>query len=177
MLWTGWVVKRSQSIGLANGQLLGGGQMQSFTAGSSWTAAQYAIAYGGLLLGTKLFGRMVDPTKFRQGGMHLIFAKLAYTEVIARSPWAAQQFGRVPARVAYSPRSGQTWLSQGGQYSAMQGLVDASPLDGLVDASPLDGKLRSGYGGLLPSITPPDEADRARWDGSGYTSQYNAAYA
>lgn len=142
-LFTAFVVRKWGALGGGAGQLLGGGPVQSWTAGQSWTMGQYILAGLAAHFGAKLFGRskMLNASAFRKGGFDLIFTKLMWTEGIARSEWAKQQFGNA-GNVAYSPGTGQTWLSQGGQSVAMQGgvLVEASPLDGeLVTATPLDG--------------------------------------
>jgi len=166
-----WVVRRYGSTG----QLFGGGPVNSQTAGQSWTFGQYILAVLAAHFGSKVFGRVISGEKFREGAIDLILTKFVWTEGIARSDWAKTQFGS--PQIRYSPRSGQSWLAQGGQWSAMQGLVEASPLDGLVEASPLDGNAgRGGYGHLMPASTPPAVADRARWSGSGYTSKFNAVY-
>ncbi len=165
-----WVVRRYG----ASGQLFGGGPVTSQLAGQSWTFGQYILAVLTAHFGSKVFGRVISGDKFREGAMDLILTKFVWTEGIARSDWAKQQFGSPQVRA--SP-DGQAWLAQGGQWSAMQGLVEASPLDGLVEASPLDGhRRRGGYGSLMPASTPHTEADRARWSGSGYTSKFNAVY-
>lgn len=166
-------MQRAGLLGIGGGQLLGGGVMQSQTAGGSWSAAQYAIAFVGAHFGAKIFGKFFSPTEFQRGARDLIFTKLVWTELIGRSQWAKQQFGGF----RYNRNTGTTWLTGGGRAVSMQGLVQASPLDGLVQASPLDGTGYGSYGGLLPSTTSPDQAMRARWSGDGYTSEYNAAYS
>lgn len=140
------------------------------TAGQSWTLGQYVLAAVALNIGAKLFGRFWSETDFRQGGWHMIFMKLVWTEGIARSDWAREQFG---AKISYDPSNGSTWLTQGGQQVSMQGtedtrIVEASPLDGGEDigerlrvASPLDG-----YG----------TGQRSRSSGGDAVSRYTAIY-
>ncbi len=151
-----------------------GGPKTSVTAGGSWTLGQYILAAVALNIGAKAFGRMWSEAEFKQGGWDLIFFKLVWTEGIARSPWAKTQFG---AHINYDPTSGTTWLTQGGQQVSMQGnerLVTASAMDGserLVTASPMDG-----MGHLLPPNTDAATAKLGRNAGSGYVSNYQAAY-
>lgn len=176
-LTVAYVVQRYGSMG----QLFGGSPVQSQTAGTSWTFGQYVLAYLVAVYGSKLFGRVLNGAKFREGAMDLIMTKFIWTEGIARSDWARAQFGA--PQVAYSPRTGQTWIAQGGQYSAMQGamgdgLVTASPLDGLVEASPLDGPYGSSFGHLVAADTlSPKKLKNARYSGTAYRSNYNAAYS
>ncbi len=166
-----WVVQRYGGAG----QLLGGGQVQSQAAGGSWTAGQYILAYLTAIYGAKLLGKVVNPTGFREGAMDMILTKFVWTEGIARSDWARAQFGA--PQVAYDPSSGQSWLAQGGQWSAMQGLVEADALDGLVEADALDGT-GSSYGSLVgPDTLSPKALKNARYSGTAYTSNYNAAYS
>jgi hypothetical protein len=153
-----------------------GGPRTSKTAGGSWTLGQYILAAVALNIGARVFGRIWSEGEFKQGGWDLIFFKLVWTEGIARSGWAKQQFG---ANINYDPASGTTWLTQGGQQVSMQGaesdrLVTASAMDGsdrLVTASPLDG-----LGHLLPPGTDDATAKVGRNSGSGYVSNYQAAY-
>lgn len=167
-----WVVQRYGGAG----QLLGGGQVQSQAAGGSWSAGQYILAYLTAVYGSKLLGKVVNAAGFREGAMDLILTKFVWTEGIARSDWARQQFGA--PQVAYSPDTGQSWIQQGGQWSAMQGLVEADALDGLVEADALDGTGGSAYGHLVDADTlSPRRAKNARYSGSAYSSNYNAAYA
>lgn len=144
--------------GLGGGQLLGGAPIQSPTAGQSWGLGQYIVAALAAHFGAKLFKRVLNPSEFRRGGLDLLFTKLIWTEGIARSDWAKQQFGNTGP--SYSPSTGQTWLSTGGRSVAMQGeLVEASPLDGeLVEASPLDGH-RGMPGASMASYHPTESAD------------------
>lgn len=172
-----WVVRRYGT----SGSLFGGAPTTSQTAGTSWTLGQYLLAYLAAVYGSKLFGRVLDSGKFREGAMDLILTKFVWTEGIARSDWARQQFGA--PQVRWSPQTGQSWLAQGGQWSAMQGgmgdaLVEQSPLDGLVEATPLDGTGGSSYGHLVAEETlTPKRRKNARYTGSAFTSNYNAAYA
>ncbi|TPV95536.1 MAG: hypothetical protein B7733_09425 [Myxococcales bacterium FL481] len=169
-------MRRWGSLGGVGGQLLGGGPVQSWTAGTSLTFGQYILGALAVHFGSKIFGKFLNAEEFRRGGYDLLLTKLVWTEGIARSDWARSQFGNVGVR--YSPDTGQTWLSQGGQWAAMQGeLVEASPLDGeLVEASPLDGSPTHAYGRLMPSTTPDREANMGRYLGAGFTNRYNAAY-
>lgn len=174
-LWVAWVVRRWGALGGAGGQLLGGGATQSWTAGSSWTLGQYILAGVAIHFGSKIFGRVMPAEQFREGGWDLILTKLVWTEGISRSDWAKAQFGS--PRVAYSPGSGQAWMEQGGQWSALQGeerIVEASPLDGtrIREASALDG-----MGHLLPPDVSASVAKQGRYSGSGYVNNYQAAYA
>lgn len=173
-----WVIRRYG----AQGQLFGGAVRNSPMAGGSWTLGQYVLAYLAAHFGAKVFGRVLDGTKFREGAMDLIMTKFVWTEGFSRSTWAQQQFGA--PQVAYSPGSGQSWVAQGGQWSAMQGtgmgdaLVSESPLDGLVESSPLDGAGGGGYGHLVAQDTlSPTAAKNARYTGSAYSNPYNAAYS
>jgi hypothetical protein len=177
-LWTSWVVRRWGALGGAGGQLLGGGPVQSWTAGSSWTLGQYGLAILAAHFGSKLFGKVLDAGDFRQGCWDLILTKLIWTEGIARSDWAKSQFGS--PRIRGNRRTGQAWLQQGGQWEALQGahgmgdtIVDAGALDGpmgdtIVTANQLDGLMHPG--------TPDAIAQRARWTGSGDVNPWNAAY-
>lgn len=166
-----WVVRRYGS----SGQLFGGAQMNSQTAGGSWTLGQYVLAYVTAVYGSKLFGKVLNASAFREGAMDLILTKFVWTEGIARSDWARAQFGA--PQVAYSPGTGQSWIQQGGQWSAMQGLVEADALDGLVEADALDGEYGA-YGHLVDADTlTPKRAKNARYSGTAYKSNYNAAYA
>lgn len=137
--------------GLGGGQLLGGAPTQSPTAGQSWGLGQYIVAALATHFGSKLFKRVLNPAEFRRGGYDLLLTKLVWTEGIARSDWAKEQFGNYST--SYSPSTGQTWLSAGGRQVAMQGeLVESSSLDGeLVEASPLDGSNGGQRGaGMMP---------------------------
>lgn len=170
-LATAWAVRQFGK----QGGLFGTAHV-SPTMGESWGWSQYAIAGAVAMWGPKLLGKFVSPKEFQRGAVDLIIQKLVWTEGIARSEWAVKQFGN---DVGLDPSSGQMYMNQGGDnWSAMQGydgLVEASPLDGLVEASPLDGSV-SGYGHLLPAGTSAAQAATGRYTGSGYTSNFHAAF-
>lgn len=157
----------------------GGLFSQSHTSpmmGESWGWGQYAVAGAVAMWGPKLLGKFVNAKEFQRGAVDLIIQKLVWTEGIARSDWAVQQFGN---DIGLDRSTGQMYVDQGGgDYSAMQGyrgLVESSPLDGLVGASPLDGQT-SGYGHLLPAGVSAQTAQTGRYTGSGYTSNFHAAF-
>jgi hypothetical protein len=135
------------------------------TQGESWGPGQYLTAVLAMHFGAKLFGRFVAPAEFRRGAADLITSKLVWTEGISRMPMMQQAFGG-PVRL---DDGGQVWVDQGGQWDAMQGLVEGSALDGLVEGSALDG-------GWLPPGTDSQFALRAAYQGSGYASPFQAAY-
>jgi hypothetical protein len=179
-LWVAWAVRR-WGAQFGGGGLFGTPQT-SPTAGESWTLGQYFIGYLALTVGSNFFGRWVSPAQFRQGGIDLLFTKLAWTEGIARSQWAQTQFGaatygQAEGDVQQTP-DGQTWLQQGGQWVALQGqLVQSSPLDGaLVSASPLDGAGSYGMGHQLTPETDPALAIAAHYQRTGARSPYAAPY-
>jgi hypothetical protein len=130
-----------------------GGQTSEL-AGAAWSWKQYAAAVGVAMYGGKLLGRFVNATEFAEGAWDLILTKAIWTDGIARSQFAVEQFGDGMVQVA--PGTGQSWINQGGQYVNLQGgtLVDASSLDGgtLVEASSLDG-------GTLVEASGMDGAD------------------
>jgi hypothetical protein len=152
-----------------------GGQSQSPMYGNSWTLGGYVVAVLATHIGARLFGKFISSAGFKQGGWDLILTKLVWTEGFARSPWLQQTFGQAEGQVQVGP-DGQSWILQGGQWNAMQGIVESSPLDGIVESSPLDGA-GSAYGHLLPADTPADVAAAAAYQGAGFTSPYDAAYA
>lgn len=166
-----WAVRRWGGTG----SVWGGGVVTSPTAGESWTWKQYGIALLVAQFGPKVFGKFVDASGFRQGAMDLIVTKAVWTEGIARSPWAQQQFGT--GDVMADPGNGQLYWDQGGRQVAMQGLVQASSLDALVEASPLDGPNDYSYGHLMPTGTSAQEQATGLYQGSGYVDPYHAAYA
>jgi hypothetical protein len=173
-LFVSAVVKR---FGTQGGSLFGGPQ-SSPTVGGSWSMGQYLAALLAANLGAKVFGRFLNAAEFRRGGMDLILTKLVYTEGLARSPGLQAILGNVPENQIRVDADGQTYLQQGGRWVAMQGpLISASPLDGLVEAAPLDGPPGYGYGHLLPAATDAATVEAGKWAGSGFTSNYNAAYS
>ena len=132
MMATAWAVRRWGGQGG-----LFGTQHTSPMMGQSWSFAQYAIAGAVAAFGPRLLGKWINPSEFRRGAVDLMVQKFIWTEGLARNQWAQQQFGQ---DIAMGPQN-QLYYDQGGQWNAMQGLVEASPLDGLVEASPLDGDL------------------------------------
>lgn len=166
-----WAVRRWGGPGSIFGDM-----RASPTAGESWSMGQYLVAGLVAQYGPKLLGKFVNPTEFRRGAWDLILTKLIWTEGISRSPWAQQQFGTTDSAIAFDPGVGQMYLNQGGQWSAMQGLVESSALDGLVEASPMDGTT-SGYGHLLPTGSTKRTATRGKYHGTGHTSIYHAAFS
>lgn len=169
-LATAWAVKQWGKPGGLFGQ-----DHTSEMLGKSWGWSQYAIAGAVAAWGPKVFGRFIDATEFRRGAVDLIMFKAVWTEGIARSPWAVRQFGN-PGDVAYDPSGGGMYVDQGGSWNSMQGLVEESPLDGLVEASPMDGAYGGSMGHLLPANVSPSLAAQGRYSGSGYTSNYHAAF-
>lgn len=172
-LATAWAVRQ---FGQAGG--LFGQQFTSPMMGESWGWSQYAIAGAVAMWGPKLLGKFVNAKEFQRGSVDLIIQKLVWTEGISRSAWAVKQFGNT---IGIDSGTGQMYMDQGGgNYAAMQGLVEASPMDGLgslVEASPMDGHGGHGYGHLLPAGTSAQTAATGRYTGSGYTSNYHAAFA
>ena len=169
-----WAVRQ-----FGKGGGLFGQQFTSPTMGESWGWSQYAIAGAVAMWGPKLLGKFINAKEFQRGAVDLIVQKLVWTEGIARSDWAVQQFGNT---IGIDSGSGQMYMDQGGgNYAAMQGygnLVEASPMDGLVEASPMDGSHgMSSYGHLLPAGVSAQTAATGRYTGSGYTSNYHAAFA
>lgn len=136
----------------SGGSSWGGGTSE--LAGGAWGWQQYATAVIIAMWGPKLLGRFVPAGEFSEGAWDLILTKAIWTEGIARSDWAKEQFG-VTGDVQYNQATGQMMIDQGGKYVNMQGgqLVQAGPLDGfgaledgpslsggtLVQAGPLDG--------------------------------------
>lgn len=170
-LATAWAVRRwSQQPGG-----LFGTAYTSPTAGEGWSMPQYVIAGIVAMWGPTLLRRFVSPTEFRRGAVDLILEKFVWTEGIARNQWAVNAFGT--GDVGYDASTGQSYVQQGNRWSAMQGLVQASPLDGLVEASALDGSPGYSYGHLLPPGVPASTAKFGKQSGSGFTSQYHAAYS
>ena len=173
-LATAWAVRQFGKSGGLFGQ-----QFTSPMMGESWGWSQYAIAGAVAMWGPKLLGKFINAKEFQRGAVDLIVQKLVWTEGIARSDWAVQQFGNT---IGIDSGSGQMYMDQGGgNYAAMQGygnLVEASPMDGLVEASPMDGGHgMSSYGHLLPAGVSQQTAATGRYTGSGYTSNYHAAFA
>jgi hypothetical protein len=169
MLTVAWAVKQ---WGKPGG--LFGSSHTSETAGTSWGWSQYAIAGAVATWGPKVFGRFIDATEFRRGAVDMIMFKAVWTEGISRSEWGVKQFGT--GDVGYDTSDGQMYVDQGGRWGAMQGLVESSPMDGLVEASAMDG-LAYGYGHLLPADVSIETANRGKYSGSGYTSNYHAAFS
>lgn len=169
-LATAWAVRQFGKSGGLFGQAY-----TSDTMGQSWGWSQYAIATAVAMWGPKLLGRLVNAKEFQRGAVDLIVQKFVWTEGIARNAWAVEQFGNA-GDIGLDPGSNQLYVDQGGgSYSAMQGLVESSPLDGLVEASPLDGTTSS-YGHLLPPGVSAATANTGRYSGSGYTSNFHAAF-
>ena len=170
-LATAWAVRQFGKSGGLFGQ-----QFTSPMMGESWGWSQYAIAGAVAMWGPKLLGKFINAKEFQRGAVDLIVQKLVWTEGIARSDWAVRQFGNT---IGIDSGSGQMYMDQGsGNYAAMQGLVEASPMDGLVEASPMDGSHgMSSYGHLLPAGVSQQTAATGRYTGSGYTSNYHAAFA
>lgn len=170
MMATAWAVRR---WGGHSG--LFGPSFTSPMLGQSWGWQQYGVALAVAWWGPRFASKIrIDSTEFRRGSVDLIMQKLLWTEGFARSPWAQKQFGT--GDIGLNSANNQAYVDQGGRWTAMQGLVEASPLDGLVEASPLDGDLDYSYGHLLPSGTPTSEANSGRYTGSGYSSPFHAAF-
>lgn len=170
-LVTAWCVRRWSST--AGG--IFGTAHTSPMMGEGWSLPQYAIAGLVATLGPRFLGRWVNGGQFRAGCVDLMVEKMIWTEGIARNSWAVQQFGT--GDVGYNNQIGQAYVDQGGRWNAMQGLVAASPLDGLVEASPLDGDGDYAYGHLLPAGASAGTQRAGKYGGSGYTSQYHAAFS
>jgi hypothetical protein len=168
-----WAVKRWGN----KGAIFSDQVYTSETYGNSWSMEQYLVAWAVATWVPKVFGRFLNASEFRTGAWDLILTKAIWTEGIARSDWAVQQFGAT-GDVQYDPTSGQMMIESRGQLMPMQGpIVKQSPLDGLVGSSPLDGTGSYGYGHLLPAGVSAQTAETGRQSGSGYVSNYHAAYA
>lgn len=166
VLAASWCVRRySQTAG----GVWAGQPHTSQLAGEGWGLPQYAIAGAVALIGPRIVKRFVNPTEFRRGVVDLMVQKFVFTEAISRSPALQAQFGA--GDIGY--HGNQAYVDSGGRWQAMQGLVAASPLDGLVDASALDGPV-SGYGHLM---APGQSTMQSRYSGSGYDSNYHAAFS
>lgn len=161
-LVAGWAVRRWSST---PGGIWPGQAHTSPTAGEGWSLPQYAIAGAVAMWAPPLLRRFIDPNEFRRGVVDLMVQKLVYTELIARSPMLQQQFGA--GGVAYDGH--QAYVESGGQWNAMQGLVEKSALDGLVEMSPLDGNM----GHLMPAGT---QTQNSIYSGTGYENPYHAAF-
>lgn len=182
-LWVAFIVRRMGGMGMGGSLFssVGGGQPPvSPMLGQSWGFGQYVFAAIGLHVGAKIFGRFVNASEFVKGGWDLILTKALWTEGFARSPWMQATFGQGEGEVRYDEGSGQMFIYQGGRWQAMQGfdgLVQASPMDGIVAASPLDGSPGYQYGHLLPANVDDATRRSGMHSGSGYVSNYHAAYA
>ena len=167
MLAAGWAVRRwSQSPG----GMWPGQAHTSPLMGEGWSLPQYAIAGAVAMWGPPLVKRFVNPTEFRRGVVDLMVQKFIWTEGIARSPALQAQFGA--GDIAYNGH--QAYVNSGNRWNAMQGLVESSPLDGLVESSALDGPMgHSAYGHLM---APGTGTVAGKYHGSGYTSNYHAAF-
>jgi hypothetical protein len=117
-----------------------------------------------------LVKKFVNPVEFRRGVVDLMVQKFVWTEGIARSPALQAQFGA--GDISYNGH--QAYVSSGDRWNAMQGLVESSPLDGLVESSALDGPMgQTAYGHLMP---PGTGTQAGKYHGSGFTSNYHAAF-
>ncbi len=115
----------------------GGNFSTSYGEPLNWK--QYLAGAAVALFGHKLLGKFVSPQAFQIGAVDYLVGKAFWTEGVARSPMAVKFLGNAPDGASYYDPDGQGWMSNGSQFYAMQGLVDAGPMDGLVDAGPLDG--------------------------------------
>lgn len=167
-LWVAFWVRR---MGAAGG-LFDATVRQSPTMGGSWGWQQYMVGVIALYIGKNILGKWVNGSEFFRGGMDLMLTKAVWTEGIARMPTAQQWFGQAEGDITRTP-DGQSWLMQGGQWVAMQGLVEADALDGLVEADALDG---TGYGQLLPENVSNRFSTRAAYADMGSKNPYYANY-
>lgn len=168
-----WAVRRWA----ANASMFGG-PYQSPTFGGSWSLGQYALALLVAKVGSRFVGRFLNAREFEQGAMDLILSKAVWTEGFARSQWMQQAFGQTDGEIRQDS-SGQTWISQGGRWTALQGygdtLVQAGPMDGLVERTPLDGEGAS-YGHLLPEGVSEATQRVGLYTSTGAANPYVAAY-
>lgn len=118
------------------GKSAGGNMSTAYGEPLSWK--QYLAGAAIALLAPKFVGRFVNAQQFQVGAIDYLLGKLVWTEGIARSQVATRFLGAPDGATYYDP-DGQGWMSDGEQFNAMQGLVDAGPMDGLVDAGPMDG--------------------------------------
>lgn len=197
-LWVVWAVRRFGNFsGLGTGSVIPGAPATASPfAGRSWTMGNYIVGY----LALKFVANMLTRNRGREwvnnffhGGFDALATKLVWTEAFARSPWLQGQFGQTghqQGAVMQDPNTGQTYMMQGGQWQALQGMgqmVEEGPLDGfgqLVDAGPLDGGMgqlvdagpMDGMGQMMPLDTPRSEATDAAYGGRGSSDPYTASY-
>lgn len=118
------------------GKSSGGNMSTAYGEPLSWM--QYAAGAAIALFAGKVVGRFVNAQQFQVGAIDYLLGKLVWTEGIARSSVATRFLGSPDGSTYYDP-DGQGWMSDGQQFNAMQGLVDAGPMDGLYEAGPMDG--------------------------------------
>lgn len=112
----------------------------SSLAGESWNAKQYAVAGALMLFGPALVDRVFKGggSAFRIGVGTLIVAKTVMP-LVSRIPVVGEYLGEAESEGDVRVTDdGQSWIWQGGQWNALQGLVDSTALDGLVDSTALD---------------------------------------
>lgn len=174
----------------------GSGLPASPMMGEALSARGYLMAFLGAYVGGEIAARIWGRAAGEQvylGGVDLMVQKLVWTQLISRNAWAQQQFGNVhgyatmPGNVGqnlgqmdqaqegdiYTDEDGNVWLSQGGRWVSMQGLVEAGTLGQLVEAGTL-GDTGSGY---LPSSTSAQENAWSQYSQTGSSDPYHAAYA
>lgn len=161
--------------------------------GGNWSFANYLIGMLAAWAGGELAGRFISAPMGQEvykGGYDLVFSKLVWTELIARSPTAQTYLGQGDEMAVLAQQanegdllddgSGNRWIMKGGRWVAMQGVLEpATALDGVLEpATALDGYYGrpSPYGHLMPPDTSEEASRVGQFVQRGSKDPYHAAY-